>query len=31
VPELKARLPRKLIVESAEPGGRGSRVFIESD
>jgi exonuclease SbcC len=29
VPELKARLPRKLIVESAEAGGRGSRVFIE--
>jgi exonuclease SbcC len=29
VPELKARLPRKLIVESAEPGGRGSRVFME--
>jgi exonuclease SbcC len=29
VPELKARLPRKLIVESAESGGRGSRVFIE--
>ncbi|MEX2461745.1 MAG: AAA family ATPase [Paenibacillaceae bacterium] len=29
VPELKARLPRKLIVESAELGGRGSRVFIE--
>jgi exonuclease SbcC len=30
VPELKARLPRKLIVQSAEPGGRGSQVFIES-
>jgi exonuclease SbcC len=29
VPELKARLPRKLIVESAESGGRGSRVYIE--
>jgi exonuclease SbcC len=29
VPELKARLPRKLIVESAEPGGRGSRVTLE--
>jgi exonuclease SbcC len=29
VPELKARLPRKIIVESAEPGGRGSRVIIE--
>ncbi|MDB5052259.1 MAG: subunit of exonuclease SbcCD [Bacilli bacterium] len=30
VPELRARLPRKLIVQSAEPGGRGSQVFIES-
>jgi exonuclease SbcC len=30
VPELKARLPRKLIVESAESGGRGSRVFMEN-
>jgi exonuclease SbcC len=29
VPELKSRLPRKLIVESAEPGGRGSRVYME--
>lgn len=29
VPELKARLPRKLIVESAEPNGKGSRVFME--
>ncbi|QGQ95717.1 SMC family ATPase [Paenibacillus psychroresistens] len=29
VPELRSRLPRKLIVESAEPGGRGSRVYME--
>ncbi|EGL82913.1 SMC domain protein [Caldalkalibacillus thermarum TA2.A1] len=30
VPELRARLPRKLIVEPAEPGGRGSRVRLET-
>jgi hypothetical protein len=29
VPDLRARLPRRLIVEPAEPGGRGSRVHIE--
>ncbi|OJF17856.1 MAG: hypothetical protein A6D91_09815 [Bacillaceae bacterium G1] len=29
VPELQARLPRRLIVEPAEPGGRGSRVRLE--
>jgi exonuclease SbcC len=29
VPELRARLPRKLIVEPAQPGGRGSRVYTE--
>lgn len=30
VPELRARLPRKLIVSPAEPSGRGSRVEIET-
>lgn len=30
VPELRERLPRKLIVTSAEPGGKGSRVEIEN-
>jgi exonuclease SbcC len=30
VPELRARLPRKLIVEPAEPSGRGSSVRIET-
>ncbi|TBL70384.1 AAA family ATPase [Paenibacillus thalictri] len=30
VPELKTRLPRRLIVDPAEPGGRGSRVRIET-
>ncbi|MDQ0339677.1 exonuclease SbcC [Caldalkalibacillus uzonensis] len=30
VPELRARLPRKLIVEPAEPSGRGSRVRLET-
>ncbi|WP_248926677.1 AAA family ATPase [Paenibacillus hamazuiensis] len=30
VPELKNRLPRRLTVEPAEPGGRGSRVKIET-
>jgi len=30
VPELRARLPRRLIVEPAEPSGRGSRVRLET-
>jgi exonuclease SbcC len=30
VPELKMRLPRRLIVHPAEPGGRGSRISIET-
>jgi DNA repair protein SbcC/Rad50 len=30
VQELRARLPKKLIVEPAEPSGRGSRVRIET-
>ena len=30
VPELRARLARKLIVEPAEPSGRGSRVYFEA-
>lgn len=29
VPELRDRLPRKLVVEPAEPSGRGSRVHLE--
>lgn len=29
VPELQARLPRRLLVEPAEPGGRGSRVRLD--
>lgn len=29
VPELKARLPRKLIVHPAEPSGSGSRIVME--
>lgn len=29
VPELRQRLARRLVVESAEPGGRGSRVRLE--
>lgn len=29
VPELKARIPRSLIVEPAEKGGRGSRLKLE--
>lgn len=29
VPELRARLARKLIVHPAEPSGRGSRIVIE--
>ncbi|MNI98583.1 hypothetical protein D3C73_1574550 [compost metagenome] len=30
VPELRARLPRRLVVLPAEPGGKGSRVFLET-
>lgn len=30
VPELKERLPRKINVIPAEPGGRGSRVVMET-
>ncbi|MCF6136771.1 SbcC/MukB-like Walker B domain-containing protein [Pseudalkalibacillus berkeleyi] len=30
VPELRARLPRKLIVEPATPSGKGSTVSIET-
>lgn len=30
VPELRARLPRRLIVKPAVPGGEGSRVSMES-
>ncbi|RAP76718.1 AAA family ATPase [Paenibacillus montanisoli] len=30
VPELRARLPRRLIVTPAEPSGRGSRVELET-
>ncbi|RKL69346.1 hypothetical protein CR203_04785 [Salipaludibacillus neizhouensis] len=30
VPELKERLPRKIMVTPAEPGGRGSRTKLES-
>ncbi|MEX2105250.1 MAG: SbcC/MukB-like Walker B domain-containing protein, partial [Bacilli bacterium] len=30
VPELRARLPRRLIVEPAEASGRGSHVFLET-
>jgi len=29
VPELQARLPRRLVVTPAEPGGRGSRIALE--
>ncbi|WP_067933836.1 AAA family ATPase [Alicyclobacillus kakegawensis] len=29
VPELRARMPRRLIVQPAEPAGRGSRVRLE--
>ncbi|MGQ7886518.1 AAA family ATPase [Paenibacillus sp. WC2504] len=29
VPELRARLARKLIVQPAEPSGRGSRIMLE--
>ncbi|TYP78020.1 AAA family ATPase [Paenibacillus methanolicus] len=30
VPELRARLPRRLIVTAAEPSGRGSTVALET-
>ncbi|TDF96743.1 AAA family ATPase [Paenibacillus piri] len=30
VPELRARLPRRLVVQPPEPGGRGSSVFLET-
>lgn len=30
VPELKARIPRSLMVEPAEKGGRGTRLKLES-
>ncbi|TVX97433.1 SbcC/MukB-like Walker B domain-containing protein [Paenibacillus cremeus] len=30
VPELRARLPRRLVVHPAEPGGRGSRIALET-
>ncbi|HZG77091.1 MAG TPA: DNA exonuclease, partial [Paenibacillus sp.] len=30
VPELQARLPRKLVVTPADPMGAGSRVRIET-
>lgn len=30
VPELRARLPRRLIVTAAEPSGRGSSVALET-
>ncbi|MFD2612737.1 AAA family ATPase [Paenibacillus gansuensis] len=30
VPELRARLPRKLIVTPAEPSGKGSRIHTET-
>jgi DNA repair protein SbcC/Rad50 len=30
VPELKSRLPRKLVVTPAEPGGAGSRISFET-
>ncbi|WP_304458192.1 AAA family ATPase [Alicyclobacillus sendaiensis] len=29
VPELRERVPRRLMVEPAEPGGRGTRVRLE--
>ncbi|WP_373565987.1 hypothetical protein, partial [Staphylococcus aureus] len=29
VQELRARLPKKLIVHPAEPSGRGTRVSLE--
>nr|WP_058301917.1 SbcC/MukB-like Walker B domain-containing protein [Gorillibacterium timonense] len=30
VPELRARLPKRLIVEPAEPAGAGSRITLET-
>lgn len=30
VPELRARLPRRLVVHPAEPGGQGSRISLET-
>jgi len=30
VPELRARLPRRLVVQPAEPGGKGSSVYLET-
>ncbi|MFC0274561.1 AAA family ATPase [Metabacillus herbersteinensis] len=30
VQELRARLPRRLIVQSAEPSGKGSSVYLET-
>ncbi|MCA0172369.1 AAA family ATPase [Bacillus sp. RAR_GA_16] len=30
VPELRARLPRKVIVSPSEPSGRGSRIELET-
>ncbi|WP_036666975.1 SbcC/MukB-like Walker B domain-containing protein, partial [Paenibacillus darwinianus] len=30
VPELRARLPRRLIVAPAEPSGAGSRIRLET-
>ncbi|WP_010270376.1 AAA family ATPase [Paenibacillus senegalensis] len=30
VPELRARLPRRLIVSQAEPAGQGSRIHLEA-
>lgn len=30
VPELRARLPKRLVVEPAEPSGRGTRVKMET-
>jgi exonuclease SbcC len=31
VPELRQRMPRRLIVTPAEPLGRGSRVTLEAE
>ncbi|WP_028549218.1 AAA family ATPase [Paenibacillus sp. UNC451MF] len=30
VPELRARLPRRLVVQPAEAGGKGSSVYLET-
>jgi exonuclease SbcC len=30
VPELRSRLPRRIVVEPAEASGRGSRVYLET-